>query len=113
MKNIFYFPVFFYLLVLLGTSFFAHLNLQWVAWLVILLLILILGYSEKSNKNSTLVIAALTGFFLDIFSSDFSFHLMSRQVNFFGFYTLLFLFFSLFVKKFLRNNVRLPFFKIP
>ena len=113
MKNIFYFLVLFYLLVLLGTGFFARLNLQWVAWLVILLLILILGYSEESNKNSALVIAALAGFFLDIFSTDYSFHFLSRQFSFFGLYVVFFTILVLFVKKFLKNNVRLPFFKIP
>jgi len=68
MKKILFFFLFFYILVLVENSFFVHFKLfGGVANLVLLAIILIIFF-EKPKATSGIIIAAIGGFYLDLFS---------------------------------------------
>jgi len=94
--------VFFYLLVLIQTSFLVYFRV-WgmVPDLVLIAVVLISLFS--SNQLWGVSSALIGGFYLDVFSSS--------VIGFFGFYTLILLLFSIITRIILQKYVRIPFFK--
>jgi len=95
----------FYLLSLLQTSFLVHFTtpLKWVGWSpnFILILVILLNLYEKPEKNFGIFSAIIGGFFLDIFSE-----------RFFGFWVLILIGLSIFIKFLVKKYVRFPIPKI-
>jgi len=89
----------FYFLTLLQASFFPHFSLGHLLNLVLIVVVLI-NLFEARKEKSGLFSAFFGGFFLDIFSE-----------NFIGFWILILLAISIFIKFVLRKHVRLPIFK--
>lgn len=69
MKRILIFVLFFYLLVLIQTSFLIHFNISSVVPNLILISVILVNFFEKAWKNTGLLIAAIGGFYLDLFSN--------------------------------------------
>jgi rod shape-determining protein MreD len=99
-KKIIFLVFFFYLLALIQTSFLIHFNLSGIVPNFVLITIFFINLFERPEKKLGIVSAFLGGFYLDIFSLSFS--------GFFGFYTLISLALSLFIKFILRKHVSLP-----
>jgi len=95
-KNIFILIIFFYILALFQTSFLIHFNI-FLGWLGILISVILINIFENSKKNSGIFAAFFAGFFLDIFSE-----------NFIGFWILILLALSCFIKFVLKKYVRIP-----
>ena len=89
----------FYFFALLQASFFPHFSLGHLLNLVLIVVVLI-NLFEARKEKSGLFSAFFGGFFLDIFSE-----------NFIGFWILILLAISIFIKFVLRKHVRLPIFK--
>ena len=89
----------FYFFALLQASFFPHFSLGHLLNLVLIVVVLI-NLFEARKEKSGLFSAFFGGFFLDIFSD-----------NFIGFWILILLAISIFIKFVLRKHVRLPIFK--
>ena len=68
MRKILVFSLVFFFLSLMQTSFFFHFNLYGIVPNTILVLVVLVNFLEKKEKNSGLAIAAIGGFFLDLFS---------------------------------------------
>jgi len=85
-KKIFFLILILYLLTLLQTSFFHHFPLGYLSNLVLIVVILI-NLFEIQKEKSGLFSAFFGGFFLDIFSE-----------NFIGFWVLILLAISIFIK---------------
>ena len=81
-KKITIFILFFYLLVLLQTSFFPHFLPN-----LVLIAIILINFFEEPKTLLGVFLAFFGGFFLDIFSE-----------NFFGFWTLISITISIFIK---------------
>ena len=88
----------FYLLTLLQTSFFPHWPHIYLLNLVLIIVALI-NLLEPQKEKFGLFSAFFGGFFLDIFSE-----------NFLGFWVLILLTISIFIKLILKKHVRLPVF---
>jgi len=86
-----------YILVLLRTSFLVHFNIKGFVFNLILITIIFINFFEERNKLSGIYLAFLGGFFLDIFSEKF-----------FGFYILISIAISIFIKLILKKYVRIP-----
>lgn len=100
MKKIFIFILFFYILVLLQTSFLIHFNIFLSGFLggsLILIAIFFINLFEKTEEKSGLFLAFFGGFLLDIFSE-----------NLFGFYILILMVIAIFIKFILKRYVRAP-----
>lgn len=98
MKKIFFFTFLFFLLVYIQTSFLVHflpLSIN-----LILILIIFLNLFQSPELKSGIILSLLGGLFLDFFSF--------AKEPFFGFFTLIFLFLSLFIKVFLKRYVQVP-----
>lgn len=89
--------LFFYLLALLQTSFLVHFRI--FGFIPNLILIFVIFYSllESPKKHSGILAGFVGGFFMDIFSSGFI-----------GFYVLILLAVSIFIKLVLRKYVWSP-----
>ena len=92
--------LFFYFLALFQTSFLVHFNWQGIVPNLVLVALIFINLFEKPEKKLGIVSGLLGGFYLDIFSLSFQ--------GFFGFYTLIALAISLFIKFILRKHVRFP-----
>jgi len=98
MKKLLTSVLFFYFLTLFQTSFFPHFPMGCFLNFVLLTIILI-NLFEDSRENFGLFSAFFSGFFLDIFSK-----------NFLGFWILILLATSFFLKYIFKKYVRFPFF---
>lgn len=110
MRKIFLFIIFIYILVLLQTSFFVHFNTllgRWVGWSpnFILILVVLINLLEKPKGKVGLWLAGIAGFFLDIFSTP------SLGINFIGFYILILLLISFFIKIIFKKYFQLSLWK--
>lgn len=95
--------LFFYVLVLLQTSFLVHFKEVfgwWLAFGLLIIGVILVNFFEDHRKNSGIISAFFAGFFLDIFSE-----------NFFGFWTLILMAAAIFIKFILKKYVRIPTFK--
>ncbi|MBZ9572001.1 hypothetical protein KJA15_01510 [Patescibacteria group bacterium] len=92
--------LFFYLLVLIQTSFLIHFNIFGIIPNFVLISALILNLFERPEKNNGILVAAFGGFFLDIFSEKFI-----------GFQTLILLGMAVFIKLILKRYVRIQIIK--
>jgi len=99
MKNILILIIVFYFLVLLQTSFMVYFSIpEGITLNLVVILAILINFFEKGQKNLGILSALIGGFFLDIFSSKF-----------FGFWILILLLISLFLKLIFRKHVRIPF----
>lgn len=100
MKKVLILAISLYILTLLQTSFLIHFNIflnnYWIFNLVLITVFLISFFTPAYQKQD-IIIAFIGGFFLDIFSE-----------NFFGFYILILVAISLFIKFILRKYVQIP-----
>ena len=69
MKKIFISALFFYFLGLIQSSFMVHFDIAGVTPNLILVSVILFNFFEKPWKNSGFLIAAIAGFYLDLFSS--------------------------------------------
>jgi hypothetical protein len=103
-KNIIFLIIIFYFLAIFQMSFLAHFRLCGLNFNFLLIVPVLLNLLEKSEGRIGLAAALTAGFFLDL-------SLIGEQTLFFGFYTLISLLLSLFVKMVIRNYVKIPNFK--
>jgi len=96
MRNALLLIVFFYVLVLLQTSFLIPLNIFGKIPNFIILTVVLINFFEKPEKKLGIVSGFFGGIFLDIFSG-----------NFLGFYTLILLAVSFFIKYILRSYIKI------
>lgn len=68
MKRILIFALFFYLLALIQTSFLIHLDISGVTLNLILISVILINFFEKPWRKTGFLIAAIAGFYLDLFS---------------------------------------------
>ncbi len=99
MKNPFLLILFLYFLALFQASFLVHFPLGYFFNFVLVAIILI-SLFENPQRNFGLFCALSGGFFLDIFSEKF-----------FGFWVLILVAISLFIKYILKQHVRFPLFQ--
>lgn len=69
MKKIFVFTLFFHFLILIQTSFLVHFSIFGIIPNLILISVVVFNFFEKPRKNSGFLIAAIGGFYLDLFSN--------------------------------------------
>ncbi len=100
-KNIVFLVIIFYFLALLQMSFLAHFKLFGINLNFLLLGVILLNLLEKSEGRLGILAALTAGFFLDLSS-------FGDKAIFFGFYTLISLSLSLFIKFVIRNYVKIP-----
>ena len=91
------FIVFFYILVLLQTSFLVYFNIIGFIPNLILIAIVLINLFEEKEKNAGIYSAFIGGFFLDIFSEKP-----------FGFYILISIAIAIFIKYVIKRYVRIP-----
>lgn len=96
MKNILLIILLFGVLILLQTSFLVHFAIRGVVPNFILAAIILINFFEDPGKKLGILAAFLGGLFLDAFSQ-----------NFFGFYFLISMASSLFLKYLFRKHIRL------
>lgn len=99
-KKIVFLLIIFYFLILLQTSFLVHFSFWGIVPNLVFIALIFINLFEKPEKKLGIIAGLLGGFYLDIFSLSFQ--------GFFGFYTLISLATSLFIKFILRKHVRLP-----
>ena len=99
-KKIIFFILIFYILTLIQASFLVHFKVLGIIPNFVLITVIFINIFNSSQwqKISSAVIG---GFYLDIFS-------LSNMGGFFGFWTLILLGFSLFLKIILKKYVRFP-----
>jgi len=103
MRNVLFLIVFFYILVLLQTSFFVYfplffgIVLNWVSIAVILI-----NLFEKQEGNLGIFSAIIAGFFLDIFSKGFPVF-WGVNIGITGFYIIFLTALAIFIKIFLKG----------
>tara|TARA_Y100000310_G_scaffold104239_1_gene102554 strand:+ start:1918 stop:2229 length:312 start_codon:yes stop_codon:yes gene_type:complete len=100
MKKQAFFFIALFLLVLLQVSFLPHIPVFGIVPNLVLLFVILLSLFEYSSSNTSLQIALIGGFLLDIFSQ--------RP---FGFWTFLLVTVAFLLKYVIHNYVRLPFFQ--
>ncbi|MFH1894782.1 MAG: rod shape-determining protein MreD [Patescibacteria group bacterium] len=86
----------FYILVLLQTSFLVHFNIFGIIPNFIIIAVVLINFFENPEKKLGIIAGFFGGIFLDIFSG-----------NFLGFYTLILLAASLFLKYAFRRYIRI------
>ena len=96
-RRILILTLFFYLLALLQTSFLVHFRMLGFVPNIIFIAVILINLFEKPKKYSGLYAGFIGGLFLDIFSSAFI-----------GFYMLILIAVSLFIKIILRKYVWAP-----
>lgn len=92
--------ILFYILTLIQTSFLAHFPSFSVFPNLTIIAVLLINLLEKKQGYYGLLSSLIGGFFLDIFSGSM----------FVGFYMIIFLFLSLFIKFILKSNVQIAMF---
>lgn len=100
LKKIIFFIFFFYVLILIQTSFLVQFNVFGIVPNLILMAIILINIFTSVPDASGLAAAFIGGIYLDIFSPSF--------FGFFGFYTLVSLLISLLLKFILKNYVKIP-----
>lgn len=68
MKNIIFFILFFYFLIIFQSSFLVHFTVAGIVPNLILISVIIFNFFEKPRKNTGFLIAAIGGFYLDLYS---------------------------------------------
>jgi rod shape-determining protein MreD len=96
-KGSVFFILFFYTLSLVQTSFMVHFDIPAFLSNLILILVILINLFQKTDNYSGVIAAIFAGLFLDIFSS--------WPI---GFWTLLLFLISIFIKKILKDYVRIP-----
>ena len=99
MKKIFLLILFFYLTVLFQTSFFPHFSFGYFLNLILVFTIFI-NFFELKEEKTGLFSAFFGGLFLDIFSE-----------NFIGFWVLILMAISIFIKFIFKKHVQFPIFR--
>ncbi|MBL7142414.1 MAG: hypothetical protein ISS83_02045 [Candidatus Pacebacteria bacterium] len=102
-KRILFFIFFFYLLILIQTSFLVHFNIWGIMPNLVLLAVILINVFGP-GRESAIISSVVGGLYLDIFS-------LSGFLGFFGSYTLILILFSLFLKIVLKQYVRIPIIK--
>jgi rod shape-determining protein MreD len=102
MRTVFFLIILFFFLTILETSFLVHFRIFDFIPNLILIAIILINLFEKTENLRGVFSAILGGFFLEVFSSNF------WGYNFFGFYILLFLLISIFIKLIFKRYFRLP-----
>ena len=97
MRNFLILTLSLYILALFQTSFLVYFDISGYVLNFILITVIFVSLLENPPKNLGISSAFIGGFFLDIFSE-----------NFLGFYVLILLGVSLFIKFILRKYVRIP-----
>ncbi len=87
--------LFFYLLILLQTSFLVPFTIHGIAPNFVIIAAVLINFFEKPEKKLGIIAGFFGGIFLDIFSG-----------NFLGFYTVILLAASFFIKYILRSYIR-------
>lgn len=88
--------IFFYILVLLQTTFLVYFNIFGILPNFVVLAVILLNFFEKPAKKTGVIIAFFAGFFLDAFSG-----------RFFGYYTLICLASAILIKYILKRYIRI------
>ena len=99
-KKIIFFILIFYILTLIQTSFLVHFNVSGVIPNLVLIAVIFINLFNVSWQQKVSA-AVIGGFYLDIFS-------LNDVGGFFGFYTLILIGFSFFLKIILERYVRFP-----
>lgn len=109
MKNVLFFALFFYFLIIFQNSFSVHFTVGGIIPNFVLISVVLFNFFEKPRKNTGFLVAAIGGFYLDLYS-DFpigvfilslilSVFLIKKFFKFIGeeniFYFIFLLFFSL------------------
>jgi len=68
MKKILFFVLFFYILVLIQTGFLFHFDIAGTVPNLLLISVVLVIFFERPQKKSGFLIAAIAGFYLDLFS---------------------------------------------
>ena len=68
MKKFLFFVLFFYILILVQNSFLSHFSFDGVFLNIILIALVLLNFFEDPRKKTSVLAAAIGGFYLDIFS---------------------------------------------
>lgn len=97
MKKILILVIFFYILVLIQTSFLIHFNIRGITPNLILISVILINLFAKPQNYSGLFSAIFGGFFLDIFSE--------RPI---GFSILILMLIAILIKVILKKYVRIP-----
>lgn len=100
LKKIIFFIFLFYVLTLFQTSFLIPLSISGIIPNLILIVVILVNLFTRTSDISGLIVAFIGGLYLDIFSVNF--------FGFFGFYILISLIISLFLKFILKNYVKIP-----
>ena len=100
MKNILILVIVFYIFILLQNSFLIYFNIGGMVLNLIFIAVVLLNLFEKPEGKLGFWSAFIGGFFLDVFSEGFL-----------GFYILILLTASVFIKFIIKKNVRIPFIK--
>jgi rod shape-determining protein MreD len=69
MKKILVSIIFFYILVLVQTSFLVHFDISGVSLNLILIAVILINFFERAERRRGLMVAAIGGFYLDLFSN--------------------------------------------
>jgi rod shape-determining protein MreD len=69
MKKILVSIIFFYILVLVQTSFIVHFDISGVSLNLILIAVILINFFERAERRRGLMVAAIGGFYLDLFSN--------------------------------------------
>ena len=101
-KKITFFIVFLYFLTLIQGTFLVHFPILGIVPNLVLITAIFVNLIEKPENRLGLVTALISGFYLDVFSFGHNW--------FFGFYMLIFLIISLFIKLIFKSYVQIPFF---
>ncbi len=99
-KKTLFFILIFYILTLIQTAFLVHFNVSGITPNFVLITVIFINLFSPSHWQKAFS-AVIGGFYLDIFS-------LNNAGGFFGFYTLILLGLSLFLKIILGKYVRLP-----
>lgn len=99
-KKTIFFIFFFYILILFQTSFLVHFSLWGIVPNLVLILAVLVNFLS-SDKTLCIVVSAIGGLYLDIFS-------FAGFFGFFGTYTIALMLFSFLLKIILIQYVRIP-----
>lgn len=95
--------IFFYVLILIQTSFLVYFKVFGLVPDLVLIAVVLITLFFSPDQWWGLSSALIGGFYLDVFSSS--------VIGFFGFYTLILVIFSLLARIILQKYVRIPLFK--
>ena len=106
MKKTLFLIIFFYILILLESSFLLHFTTFNFIPNLILITVILISFFDKSQGILGIYSAILGGFFLDVFGSGF--FGISFGSNFFGFSILFLLIVSIFIELIFKRYVQFP-----